>query len=160
MSQYTKNFEDELDWNMLSQLHNVVLQISGFTFRIKEVCLTVEIGVMGLLFKLTHDSLDPSVFIAGIIIPVCFWFLDSTAYYYQVKLRSIMDKIQERLRERNTEKLVYDNKFQRVIEKERSLRPQIEQWLASFFNQSMLMYYILIIVVSFLWYLFSAGVIS
>jgi hypothetical protein len=159
MTKYTKTLDDELDWSLLEQLHKVVLQISTFTFHTKQVCLTVDIGVMGLLFKLTDDTLDTSIFIAGIVIPICFWFLDGIAYYYQVKLRAVMDKIQERLRERNTEKLVYTNEYQRVIEKERTIRPQIQKLLSSFLNHSMWIYYILILVTSFLWFLFSRGVI-
>jgi len=90
---YKKSFEDELDWNMVDQLHKAVLQISTFCFRTKQACLTIEFIVIGLLVKFADNKLDESVFVAGLIIPVCFWLLDGVAYFYQVKLRSIMERV-------------------------------------------------------------------
>ncbi len=82
MVEYTKTFDDELDWELLDQLHKVVLQISTFCFRTKQICLTVLIAVASLLLKFTGDKLDTSVFVAGLVTPLFFWFLDSIAYYY------------------------------------------------------------------------------
>lgn len=96
--EYKKSFEDEFDWNLLEQLHKVVLQISSFCFRTKQICITIEIALIGLLIKFTNNKLDTSVFIASFVIPLAFWFLDSVAYYYQVKLRGMMNNIQERLK--------------------------------------------------------------
>lgn len=157
MSEYTKTFDDELDWNLLDQLHKVVLQISTFCFRTKQICLTVLIAVAGLLVKFTGDKLDTSVFVAGLVIPLCFWFLDSVAYYYQVKIRGMMDNIRERLRERNTEQLVQGITHERVIDNRRVDQPQYRKILGAFFNHSMWMYCILIVIDTVLWFLFARG---
>lgn len=148
--EYKKSFEDELDWNLLDQLHKVVLQISTFCFRTKQICLTVEIAVIGLLIKFTDNKLDESVFIAGLIIPFCFWFLDSIAYFYQVKLRGIMDNIRIRLKERNSQLVISDSLFN-VIKKERIEKNKIKIVLDSYFNHSMWLYYILLVSDTLLW---------
>lgn len=75
MNEYTRTVEDELDWSLLNQLHAVVLQIGTFCFRTKQVCLTVLVGVVGLITALTSDKLDTSIFVAGLLIPTCFWLL-------------------------------------------------------------------------------------
>ena len=83
---YIKSLADELDWKLLDQLHNAVSQVSGFCFEIKKFCVITTFVVLTLLVKFTSDKLDHSLFVAGVLIPLCFWFLDSTGYYYQVKL--------------------------------------------------------------------------
>jgi hypothetical protein len=35
------------------------------------------------------------------VIPICFWFLDATGYFYQVRLRGTMDAIRDRLASRD-----------------------------------------------------------
>jgi uncharacterized membrane protein len=92
--EYTKSFEDELDWNLLEQLHKVVLQISSFCFRTKQICITIEIALIGLLIKFTDSKIDTSVFVAGFVIPLAFWFLDSIAYYYE---KQLLEKIKDSL---------------------------------------------------------------
>lgn len=157
MNKYEKTLEDELDWNLLNQLHNVVLQLSNFTYHTKQICLTVEIGITGLLFNLTGNKLDVSVFIASLIIALSFWFLDSVAYYYQVKIRSGMTQIQEKIRARNKEKIIYSGDFKRIIEEERITRSQLRKFFDAFFNNSMWFYYLLVGIILILWYLFIAG---
>lgn len=159
MNKYEKTLEDELDWNLLNQLHNVVLQLSSFTYHTKQICLTVEIGIAGLLFNLTGNKLDVSVFIASLIIALSFWFLDSVAYYYQVKIRSSMAQIQEKIRARNKEKLIYSGDFKRIIEEERITRSPLRKFFDAFFNNSMWFYYLLVGIILILWYLFIVGLI-
>ena len=88
---YTKSLQDELDWKLLDQLYGVVAQISSFCFEIKKFCVTTLFVVMTLMIKFTSDKLDHSIFVAGLLIPICFWFLDATGYFYQVKLRGTME---------------------------------------------------------------------
>jgi hypothetical protein len=68
--EYRKSFEDELDWNLLDELHKVVLQISNFCFYTKQICLTVDVAAIGILIKFTHNKLDTSIFVAGLLIPL------------------------------------------------------------------------------------------
>ncbi len=158
-SEYKKSFEDELDWNLLDQLHKVVLQISSFCFRTKQICFVAEVAVIGLLAKFTKETLNDSMFVAGFLIPLCFWFLDGIAYHYQVKIRGIMDGIQDRLIRRNTNRLVhFDSRL--VIEKERVTGSQRRRVFNSFFNHSMWFYYILVLTDIALWLAFCKGVIG
>ena len=157
--EYKKSFEDELDWNLLDQLHKVVLQISSFCFHTKQICLTVDIAVIGLLIKFTVDMLDTSIFVAGLLIPLCFWFLDAVAYFHQVKVRGIMDSIRDRLQERNKEALILDN-LQRVIAKERVVKSRGARLLAAFFNHSMWFYGLLSATDIVLWSMWQRGMIG
>jgi hypothetical protein len=156
---YKRSFDDELDWNLLDQLHKVVLQISTFCFRTKQICLTVEIAVIGLLIKFTDNKLDESVFIAGLIIPLCFWFVDSMAFFYQVKTRGIMDNIRYRLKKRNSN-LMIDESMLNVIDTKRIDKNKFKNIINSFFNHSMWLYYILLITDITLWISFKEKIIQ
>lgn len=147
---YSKSFEDELDWTLLDQLHKVVLQIGTFCFRTKQICITVEIAIVGLLIKFTDNELDSSVFVAGGLIPLAFWFLDGVAYYYQVKLRAVMTGIQGRLQRRNVEAIVAPT-FEPIIAETRIKARRFQILLSAFVNHSMWLYAILVGVDAGLW---------
>ena len=159
MTKYIKTVEDELDWSLLNQLHAVVLQIGTFCFRTKQVCLTVLIGVVGLITALTSDSLDTSVFVAGLLIPICFWFLDSVAFYYQVKLRGVMDDIRDRIQGRHTDEILRSPNVE-VIADSRTDRPTLKKIQDAFINHSMWLYYLIMVVNCILWAAFSNEVIK
>lgn len=74
---YTKTFEDELDWKLFDQLHGVVSQISSFCFETKKFCVTTAFVVLTLMINFTGDKLDHSLFVTGLVIPLCFWFLSN-----------------------------------------------------------------------------------
>lgn len=150
MSQYEKTIEDDLDWSLLNQLHSVVLQMSSFCFRTKQICLTVLVGVIGLIVTLSSNKIEDSIFIAGFLIPLLFWLLDSIAYFYQVKLRGIMDNIRERLYKRHSENLVRGTNYE-VIENERINQSIYLRIKDSAFNHSMWLYYILIALDLIIW---------
>ncbi len=155
-ARYDRSFEDELDWSLLDQLHRVALQISTFCFRTKQVCVTVEIAVVGLLARFLDDQLDHSVFVAGLLIPLVFWVLDSIGYYYQVKVRGVMDGLRARLRERNTQSLVLPG-APAVIEGDRVSGSTATRLRDAFINHSMWLYLILVLVDTALWLAFTQG---
>ncbi|QTN43330.1 hypothetical protein [Marinobacter salsuginis] len=159
MTDYPRTIEDELDWSVVNQLHAVVLQIGTFCFRTKQVCLTVLIGVIGFITALTSDELDTSIFVAGLLIPICFWFLDSVAYFYQVKLRGVMDGVRDRIQKRHSTELLRGQNSE-VISNERISRSSTKKVGDAFFNHSMWIYYILIITDLVLWLAFSKGAIN
>lgn len=159
MAEYIRTVEDELDWSLLNQLHAVVLQIGTFCFRTKQVCLTVLVGVVGLIIALTSDKPDTSIFVTGLLIPVCFWFLDSIAYYYQVKLRGVMDGIRDRIHQRHSEGLLRGPNAE-VIANERTNRSSAQRVEDAFFNHSMWLYYFLIVIDCVLWIAFTQGLIK
>ena len=155
MTEYKRTVEDELDWSLLDQLHAVVLQIGTFCFRTKQICLTVLAGVIGLIATFTDDKLNSSVFIAGAVIPLSFWFLDAVAYYYQVKLRGVMDGIRERIRKRHAEDILRGPNAE-VIANSRTERIVVLRLRDAFFNHSMWLYFFLLIIDVVLWFTFSS----
>ena len=159
MPENTRTVEDELDWSLLNQLHAVVLQIGTFCFRTKQVCLTVLVGVIGIITALTSDKLDTSIFVAGLLIPICFWFLDSIAYFYQVKLRGVMDGIRDRIRKRHSDSILRGPNSE-VISDDRTSRSAAKRVRDAFFNHSMWLYYILVIIDCVLWVAFREGTIQ
>jgi len=158
MTEYSRTVEDDLDWSLLNQFHAVVLQIGTFCFRTKQICLTILIGVIGLIIVLTSDKLDTSIFVAGIVIPVAFWFLDSIAYFYQVKLRGLMESVRERIQQRHSKKSIVGQNSE-VITKARISRSPVKNVKNAFFNHSMWLYYILVVIDSVLWGAFTLGTI-
>jgi len=153
---YTKTFEDELDWKLFDQLHGVVSQISSFCFETKKFCVTTEFVVLTLMVKFTADKLDHSLFVAGLVIPLSFWFLDAVGYYYQVKLRGMMESIRVRLGDRNSRQIV-GIAGAPIISRERIQRPLLRRAFDAAVNHSMWLYGFLIGTDLFVWALFAAG---
>lgn len=156
---YTKSLQDELDWKLLDQLHGVVAQISSFCFEIKKFCVTTLFVVMTFMVKFTADKLDHSIFVAGLVIPVCFWFLDATGYFYQVKLRGTMESIRQRLASRDEKPLVSE-KGAVVIAPSRASAPIRDRVVDAGFNHSMWLYLLLVLIDVAVWLLFVAGCIK
>lgn len=154
---YTKTFEDELDWKLFDQLHGAVSQVSGFCFEIKKFCVTTAFVVLTLMAKFTVDKLDHSLFITGLIITVCFWFLDAVGYYYQVKLRGMMESIRIRLGDRNSQILGVGGAP--IISRERLARSLPRRIYDAVINHSMWLYGFLIGIDLFIWKLFASGTI-
>ena len=156
---YTKTLEDELDWKFLDQLHCAVSQISSFCFEIKKYCVTTTFVVLTLLVKFTTGKLDHSIFVAGIIIPLCFWFLDSIGYYYQVKLRGTMETIRIKIYKRGNSNIV-SSTGEKIISDERINKPLYLRVKDSVVNHSMWLYVFMIVIDFILWKLFCIGGIS
>jgi hypothetical protein len=153
---YTKTLQDELDWKLLDQLSGVVSQISSFCFETKKFCVTTIFVVLTLMAKFTGDNLDDSIFVAGLCIPLCFWFLDSTGYFYQVKIRGTMEQIRLRLASRDLKPLVGVDGTG-IIDKGRVDIPIYRKVLDSAFNHSMWLYVVLIAADLVIWWLFNTG---
>lgn len=156
MQPYTKSLQDELDWKLLDQLYGAVIQISNFCFEIKKFCVTTLFIVMTFVVKFTSDRLDNSIFATGLFISICFWFLDSMGYFYQVKLRGMMESIRHRLALRNGEKLESANGVV-VIEMSRTFIPIYNRIFDAVFNSSMWLYVLLILLDLGVWLLFISG---
>ena len=153
---YTKTLQDELDWKLLDQLSGVVSQISSFCFETKKFCITTLFVVITLMAKFTIGKLDDSIFVAGLCIPLCFWFLDSTGYFYQVKLRGTMEQIRLRLESRDFKPLVGADGT-KIIDKARVDIPIYLKVQGAVFNHSMWLYVVLIAADLVIWWLFSTG---
>ncbi|KQW87074.1 hypothetical protein ASC94_26990 [Massilia sp. Root418] len=153
---YTRSLDDELDWKRLDQLYGVVTQLSGFCFETKKFCVTTEFVILALLAKITHGTLDRAFFIAGVAIPLCFWFLDAVAYFYQVKLRGAMDDAYERVRERNRRHLV-DGVGALVISQQRVAGALARRVANAALNHSMWLYVLLVGADLVVWNAFRLG---
>lgn len=156
---YTKTLQDELDWKLLDQLYGVVAQISNFCFETKKFCVTTEFVVLTLMAKFTKDQLDHSIFVTALVISVCFWFLDATAYFYQVKLRGMMESIRQQISLRGFLSLVTVGGTG-VIAPERSNAPRLRRVLDAAINHSMWLYALLVAVDLIAWILFVTRTIS
>jgi hypothetical protein len=156
---YVRSLEDELDWKLLDQLHGAVSQISSFCFEIKKFCITTIFIVFTLLIKLASGKVDHSLFVAGMTIPLCFWFLDSVSYYYQVKLRGIMENIRRKILSRNKDNVITSttNNF---IANDRVDLPKHKLIINSFVNHSMWIYIIIITIDIIAWLMFGFGAIA
>ncbi|WP_045429926.1 hypothetical protein [Acinetobacter calcoaceticus] len=132
----------DINLKQIDQLHNVVLQFSGFCFEIKKTCIATIFIVLTLVVTFTDKKLDLSIFIISLITIISFWLLDSTAYFYQVKLRTIMnikfDKVLEIAGENSDDQ-------EGAIEDSRADKNTFEKLLSSLFNSSMIVYYILLV---------------
>ncbi|MEH1709278.1 hypothetical protein V7G70_01270 [Acinetobacter pittii] len=138
MSNTTKK---DINLKQIDQLHNVVLQFSGFCFEIKKTCIATIFIVLTLVVTFTDKKLDLSVFTISLITIISFWLLDSTAYFYQVKLRAVMnikfDKVLEIAGENSKDQ-------EGAIEDSRADENTLQKILSSLFNGSMIVYYILL----------------
>lgn len=153
---YTKTLDDELDWKMIDQLYGAVSQVSGFCFEIKKFCVTTLFVVLTILVKFTNDKLDHSIFATSLIITFVFWFLDSVSYYYQVKLRGMMDSIRASIHSRGKVSISLE-KVSKAIEPSRIEQSQSERVFKSAFNHSMWLYSILFFITFAVWVAFGIG---
>ena len=153
---YTKTLQDELDWKLLDQLSSVVGQISSFCFETKKFCVTTLFVVLTLMVKFTTDKLDTSLFVAALCIPLCFWFLDSTGYFYQVKLRGTMEQIRARLASRDARPLVAADGTG-IIAPDRVNVSNYRKVRDCAINHSMWLYAVLVAADLGVWMLFWAG---
>jgi hypothetical protein len=86
---------DELDKELLGQLHNATLKASDACFEIKKLCATVVIPTGTLVAFLSGGRLNPAVFVSALLVVFLFWIADANGYYYQRKLRAKMAAIWE-----------------------------------------------------------------
>lgn len=156
---YTRTFEDELDWKIFDQLHGAVSQVSSFCFETKKFCVTTEFVVLTLMVKFTVNKLDHSLFVTGLVIPLCFWFLDSVGYYYQVRLRGMMESIRLRLAGRNSNEIVGTSGVP-IISRERIERSLPRRTFDAAINHSMWLYGLLFGIDLLVWALFATGAIQ
>ncbi|MGF1878797.1 hypothetical protein L4D77_26375 [Photobacterium frigidiphilum] len=126
--EYKKGCRDELDWNAVEQLHESTLQISNSCFEFKKLCVGLIGIIVAALIKFGDNGTHILVFLLPLIISIGFWICDSTAYYYQKKNRSLMNKTLNGIATRN--QAIGD-----------ALPTDAPRWKQAFFNPSMVLYY-------------------
>lgn len=81
---------DELDKELLAQLHAATLKAADSCFEIKKLCATVVIPTGTLVALLSDRRLNIAAFISTLLVVAFFWIADANGYYYQRKLRARM----------------------------------------------------------------------
>lgn len=145
--------KDQIDWKVIDQLHAATIEFSRNCSSIKRLCVTVLIASCTLLVKLTDGILDPSFFVAGLLIPPLFWGLDATSYFYQEKLRGMINGKLNDIKNRNASDTLRSLEGI-VLETHRTKKSRV---VRSIFNSSMLLYYILIVINVILFIFFQNG---
>lgn len=151
-----KPIKIELNLKQIDQLHNATLQFSNFCFEIKKTCIATIFIVLTFVVTFTNKELDLSIFIISYITVICFWLLDSTAYFYQVKLRTMMNGKFSTVLTLSGETPENDA----AIEDSRSNESLFKKLFSSSFNASMILYYILLALNTIGLILFSCNVIK
>jgi len=100
MSTNTRKTKDEIEDSLnrvhIDQLHNAVLEFNKQSFDVKKLCITVEISAFTLVVTLFMGNYSDAMFIPllstlGLLIPMLFYIVDASTYFYQDKLRNIID---------------------------------------------------------------------
>ena len=134
---------DEIDWKIVDQLHDATSRISNDCFEYKKLCIAVVAAVVALMVKFGSTENFTNAMILCAICCTGFWISDSTAYFYQRKLRNQMKKRISNISERHS-----------IVFKKNNIS---FGWWNSFFNPSMALYHILLISIFLFWkYLPSA----
>ena len=149
---------DDLDKEQIEQLHAVTLQVSSNCFELKKLCTTVLIAAGTLIVTLTRREVDDALFVAGLVVVLLFWAADAQSYFIQAKLRSRMKELQGSRIRRFQELKGYDTAGVGlpIVTQQSRLRRVFH----SFFNASMLYYFLIAAVLSAAWLMYGTGAIS
>lgn len=147
------DIDSEIDWKIIDQLHNAVLNFSKNSMQAKKIMFTLlGIFVAAMIQASTLCSIVKWFpLVIGIV--VLFWAFDAYTYYYQEKLRAAMDVRFEAIKSRypgdnNEDEFTLPEKRQKGCRIGRSL-----------FNGSVLFYPAIIFIVIVCWILIEKGVI-
>lgn len=139
--EYKKTLADEIDWKIIDQLHNVTLNFSSKSLEIKRI-FVIFIGILvPVALQLSKNTLSWALFSSLYVVIISFWLVDSYTYYYQEKLRGLMNKKFESISLRNGTSDTKDF----VIDPKRVKKKGLKSLVKSMFNFSHLLYYIMII---------------
>jgi hypothetical protein len=149
---------DALDKEQIDQLHAATLQVSGNCFELKKLCAAVLVAAGTLIVTLSDRKLADGLFVGGLVIVLVFWTADAQSYFIQAKLRVRMKDLQ-RVRTRRLGEL---NGYPAdgvglpiVIQRARWRRI-----MHSFFNASMLYYFLVAAVLASVWVAYARGTIQ
>ena len=144
--------EKKILFTKIEQLHNVTLNFSKASIQMKQIMFTLIAIVAPIIIKLSGDHLDISLFITLYLIIFVFHFLDSFTYYYQKKMRAIMDSYFDKFEKSKKERsLISNTKNEKCF---------IHTILKSVFNYSTLVYVCLFFLNTIGLVLFHFGIIA
>ena len=138
-----RDIKSDIDWKIIDQLHNVVLNFSKNSMQAKKIMFTL----LGIFVAAMIQS--PSIYYVEKLFPfvmcivVLFWAFDSYTYFYQEKLRAKMDVRFKAIKQRYT-KTEDDDNFTLSDYRQKGCR-----FWRSVFNGSVLFYPVIIAIVIF-----------
>ena len=143
--------DSEIDWKIIDQLHNAVLNFSKNSMQAKKIMFTLLGFFVAAMIQAPKIDSIVKWFPVVIGIVVLFWAFDAYTYYYQEKLRAAMDDRFEAIKSRypsgnNGDEFTLPEKRQKGCRVGRSL-----------FNWSVLFYPAIIIIVIVCWILIENG---
>lgn len=145
-----RDIDSEIDWKIIDQLHNAVLNFSKNSMQAKTIMFTILGVFMAAMFRASLCEMT-RWFPVLIGIVLLFWIFDAFTYYYQEKLREAMDLRFEALRKRypgnNEDEYTLPDKRQKKGRFWRSL-----------FNLSVIFYPVIILTVVVCWILIKKGI--
>lgn len=149
-----RDIDSEIDWKIIDQLHNAVLNFSRNSMQAKKIMFTLlGIFVAAMIQAPTIYSVE-KWFPVVIGIVALFWAFDSYTYFYQEKLRAAMDVRFEAIKQRYTD-TENNDEFTLPETRQKGYR-----FWRSVFNGSVLFYPVIIAVVIVCWVLIEEGVIQ
>lgn len=83
--------EEKINFKKIDQLHNATLNFSKASIQMKQMMITLAAIVAPIIVKLSADKLNLALFISMYLIIIVFHSLDGFTYYYQKKLREMMN---------------------------------------------------------------------
>ncbi len=154
-----REIDSEIDWKIIDQLHNAVLNFSRNSMQAKKIMFTLlGIFVTAMLHFQTTFDLGRWLPVVMVIV-LLFWAFDAQTYYYQEKLRAAMDKRFESLMRRHLGKeYIYIDEF--TLPNKRQKSGRFRKYLRSFTNGSVLFYPVIITILFICYCLIKRGIIS
>ena len=149
-----RDIDSEIDWKIIDQLHNVVLNFSRNSMQAKKIMFTI-LGIFIVPFLQLQEKNVATTWLPFVMFIVAlFWAFDSYTYYYQEKTRALMDVRFHSLKKRYPSSNP-DDEFTLP-----DSRKSCGRFWRSIFNGSVLFYPFVIIMIGILWALIAKGVIK
>lgn len=148
-----RDIDSEIDWKIIDQLHNAVLNFSRNSMQAKKIMFTLLGIFMAAMIQAPVIVTIVRWFPVIIGIVVLFWAFDAYTYFYQEKLRAAMDVRFETLKRRYPSN--YEDEFTLPEKRQKKGR-----FWRSIFNGSVLFYPIIIVIVIVCWVLIEKGIVS
>lgn len=150
-----RDIDSEIDWKIIDQLHNAVLNFSRNSMQAKKIMFAILGVFVAAMLQVKAPQTCIKWFPLVIAIVVLFWAFDAYTYYYQEKLREAMDVRFRALKRRYPSTEMED---ELTLPDNRTGGCRV---LRSIFNTSVLLFYpSIIIMISIVWYMISTGVIA
>lgn len=149
-----RDIDSEIDWKIIDQLHNVVLNFSRNSMQSKKIMFTMLGIFIASFFQLPEKSVATTWLPFVMFIVALFWAFDSYTYYYQEKTRALMDVRFHSLKKRYPSSNP-DDEFTLP-----DSRKSCGRFWRSIINGSVLFYPFVIIMIGVLWVLIAKGVIK